>query len=77
LVKPQREIYDDAVRGLGVRPGEALFLDDRIENIQGAREAGLEAELFVSWEDFVGQIPGRYGLPAARDWPLMNVNERE
>ena len=63
LVKPQREIYEDAIRGLGVRAGEALFLDDRIENIEGAREAGLEAELFVSWEDFVDEIPGRYGLP--------------
>jgi putative hydrolase of the HAD superfamily len=63
LVKPQRAIYDDAVRGLGVQPGEALFLDDRPENIQGAKEAGLEAELFVSWEDFVDETPGRYGLP--------------
>jgi putative hydrolase of the HAD superfamily len=63
LVKPQREIYDDAVRGLNVQPGEALFLDDRTENIQGAKEAGLEAELFVSWEDFVDEVPQRYGLP--------------
>jgi hypothetical protein len=51
-----------------------LFLDDRIENIDGAREAGLEAELFVSWEDFVGEIAGRYGLPAPE---RLAANEHE
>jgi putative hydrolase of the HAD superfamily len=74
LVKPQREIYDDAIRGLHVEPGQALFLDDRPENIEGARAAGLEAELFVSWEDFVEEIPRRYGLPAPE---RLAVNERE
>jgi putative hydrolase of the HAD superfamily len=64
LVKPQREIYEDAVRGVGVEAGEALFLDDRSENIEGAREAGLQAELFTSWEEFTAGIPERYGLPA-------------
>jgi putative hydrolase of the HAD superfamily len=64
LVKPQREIYDDAVRGIGVEPQEALFLDDRSENIEGARQAGLHAELFTTWEDFVKEIPQRYALPA-------------
>lgn len=74
LVKPQREIYEDATRGLGVEAADALFLDDRIENIDGAREAGLEAELFVSWEDFVGEIAGRYGLPAPE---RLAANEHE
>jgi putative hydrolase of the HAD superfamily len=65
LVKPQREIYEDAVRGVGVEPGEALFLDDRSENIDGAREAGLVAELFTTWEEFA-ETPARYGLPAVK-----------
>lgn len=66
LVKPQRAIYEHAVQGLGVAPVEALFLDDREENIEGAREAGLNAELFTSWEEFVRDVPARWGLPAAR-----------
>jgi len=64
-VKPQREIYDHAVRGVGVPPDEVLFIDDRTENIKGAREAGLHAELYSTWEDFP-QIAARYNLPAAR-----------
>jgi putative hydrolase of the HAD superfamily len=64
-VKPQREIYDHALRGIGVPPDEVLFIDDRPENIKGAREAGLLAELYSTWEDFP-QIAARYNLPAAR-----------
>ncbi len=52
IVKPQREIYDHAVAGLNVRPEEALFLDDRPENVEGALSAGLQAQLYTTWEDF-------------------------
>jgi putative hydrolase of the HAD superfamily len=52
IVKPQREIYDDAVRGLSVEASEALFIDDRPENVEGARAAGLRADLYTSWEEF-------------------------
>ena len=57
-------IYENAIRGLGVASEEALFLDDRQENVEGARAAGLHAELYVTWEDFVQETPARYGLPA-------------
>lgn len=62
FVKPQREIYEDAVRGVGVAAGDALFIDDRPENIEGAHAAGLQAELYSDWGDFAG-VPERYGLP--------------
>lgn len=64
VVKPQAAIYENSIRGLGVAPEEALFLDDRQENVEGARAAGLHAELYVTWEDFVQETPARYGLPA-------------
>jgi putative hydrolase of the HAD superfamily len=64
VVKPQREIYEHAVRGLNIAPDQALFLDDRPENIEGARAAGLHAELYSTWEEFVKETPARYGLPA-------------
>lgn len=65
LVKPQREIYEHALGGLGVSSAQALFLDDRPRNIEGAIEAGLEAQLYSSWEEFLTCDPAtRYGLPA-------------
>jgi putative hydrolase of the HAD superfamily len=64
-VKPQPEIYLDAITGLGVEPGEALFLDDRPDNVEGAQAAGLHAQLYSNWEDFVtGGKAASYGLPA-------------
>ncbi len=59
-----RAIYEHAIAGAGVASEEALFLDDRPENIEGARQAGMKAELFTTWEDFVIEMPGRYQLPA-------------
>jgi putative hydrolase of the HAD superfamily len=40
-VKPDAGIYRHVVAGLGVDPGEALFLDDRPENVEGAKAAGI------------------------------------
>jgi putative hydrolase of the HAD superfamily len=65
LTKPDRAIYEHAIQGLGIQPGEALFLDDRAENVEGAIAAGLRAALYSTWEDFVADgIAERYGLPA-------------
>lgn len=60
-VKPQPEIYLDAIRGVGVEPSEALFLDDKTENVEGARAVGLQAVLYSTWENFSA---AGYGLPA-------------
>jgi putative hydrolase of the HAD superfamily len=65
LVKPQREIYTHCLAGLGVAGSQALFLDDRAVNIEGALDAGLQAELYPGWEEFLAGDPAaRYGLPA-------------
>lgn len=69
LVKPQAAIYEDTIRGLGVAPEDALFIDDRTENVEGARAVGLHAELFTSWEEFLETTPARYGLPAPAPAP--------
>lgn len=45
-VKPDRRIYEDCLAGLGVEPSAALFLDDRPENIDAARDIGMEAHQF-------------------------------
>jgi putative hydrolase of the HAD superfamily len=63
-VKPEPAIYKDAIRGLDVAPAEALFLDDRAENVQGARAVGLLAEVFKTWEEFLESGMERYDLPA-------------
>ncbi|MEZ0073072.1 HAD-IA family hydrolase [Planotetraspora sp. GP83] len=41
LVKPDLEIYRRVAEGLGVPPGDIVFVDDRLENIAGAEAAGM------------------------------------
>ncbi len=48
LVKPDAAIYEHSLRGLGVAAPEALFIDDREANVQGARSVGMRAMLFQS-----------------------------
>ncbi|HZW04315.1 MAG TPA: HAD family phosphatase [Anaerolineaceae bacterium] len=44
--KPDPAIYRYIVEQLGVRPDEALFVDDVAQNVEGARQAGLRAVQF-------------------------------
>jgi putative hydrolase of the HAD superfamily len=66
VIKPEAAIYQHAIRELGVQPCETLFLDDRADNVEGARAAGLQAELFTTWYDFLATQLSRYRLPAPR-----------
>lgn len=50
IAKPDAEIYLHTCRGMGTAPGEALFLDDKSENIAGAERAGLHAIQFTTVE---------------------------
>jgi len=48
VIKPDAAIYQHSLDGLGVAPSEALFVDDRESNIDGARALGLSAIQFHS-----------------------------
>lgn len=41
--KPGRAIYDLVCRAGNFQPGDAVFVDDVIANVEGAREAGMAA----------------------------------
>ena len=63
--KPEPAIYLRCLESLGVEPAEALFVDDRRENVEAGRTLGMEAVLFES-EDALAAELERLGL----DWPL-------
>ena len=46
-MKPAPEIFRLCLERLGVAPGEALFADDRLENVEAARQIGLRALQFA------------------------------
>jgi putative hydrolase of the HAD superfamily len=48
LIKPEPAIYEHTLRGLGTKPPETIFLDDREINVQAARALGMSAIRFHS-----------------------------
>lgn len=50
IAKPDSAIYLHTCEKLGVAPAEALFLDDKPENVAAARATGLHALQFTSVE---------------------------
>ena len=64
MAKPEAGIYELCLQGLGVRAEDALFLDDRAENIEAAHKVGLNGLLFTTASRAAAELDGRYGLPA-------------
>jgi putative hydrolase of the HAD superfamily len=46
-IKPEPESYFIVLHALGVKPGEAIFFDDKQVNIDGALAVGMHAALFA------------------------------
>jgi putative hydrolase of the HAD superfamily len=47
VAKPDPAIFQMCLSRLSVEPGQALFVDDRIENIEGAARLGIQTFHFV------------------------------
>lgn len=50
LVKPDPAIYNLALEKLDVKPEEAVFIDDMPQNVESARDIGMQAVRFTSPE---------------------------
>ena len=62
LLKPEPEIYDLALSAARAQPSDTLFVDDNIENVEGARRAGMSSFRFIDEDDFVATIARDYEL---------------
>jgi 2-haloacid dehalogenase len=51
LLKPDPAIYFRALDRFGLQPHEALFVDDRQINVEGAEAVGMHGHLFTDAED--------------------------
>ena len=50
MIKPDPAIYAHHTKAFGLEPAATLFFDNSPANIEAAREAGWNAELFTSAE---------------------------
>jgi len=51
LLKPDPAIYYLALDRFGLRPKDALFVDDRLINVEGAEAVGMRGHLFTTAEN--------------------------
>lgn len=58
-MKPERQIYLKAAELAGVSPSKIFFVDDRQENVEGARLAGYDAVLFTTADRLVMDLRAR------------------
>lgn len=50
-IKPEKAIYRKLLEKFDINPAKAVFIDDRTDNVEGARAAGIRAIQFTSYED--------------------------
>lgn len=62
--KPNSKYYNYVQDAVNAEPEEILFLDDQARNIDGARQAGWNAELYTIGQDLT-RIGELYDLPCA------------
>jgi HAD superfamily hydrolase (TIGR01509 family) len=56
MIKPQPEIYDLAIKRLGVANQECIFVDDQEKHCEGARQAGILAIRYHNFEQIYSDL---------------------
>jgi epoxide hydrolase-like predicted phosphatase len=56
VAKPDRRIYEIAIEKLGIKPQEAVFVDDFPENIAAANEYGMHGVLFENNDQVISDV---------------------
>ncbi len=60
--KPEKQIYEMLLNDQGIKASEALFMDDNKDNIEGARQVGIDSILVVSAEQMMREVRGELGI---------------
>lgn len=55
-IKPEREIYEALIRKYAFDPAEAVFLDDSVANLEGAKKFGFHTILFTEYEKALSEL---------------------
>ena len=59
MTKPSAEIFEAVAADLGIRPEEALFIDDSAANIAAAAQLGFNTMLVEPYTDFFDKLTTR------------------
>ena len=57
--KPEPRVYRYVLKHQGVKPNEALFIDNQIENVRGGRRVGIDSILFKNYAQLAKELDKR------------------
>lgn len=57
MLKPQKEIFLEVIRRIGLEPGEILYIDDSSTNVDAARALGIDARLLEPGQKLSSLMP--------------------
>ena len=61
LTKPDPAIYSHCLKGLRTEPARTLFIDDRLPNVEAARNLGLQTIHFLTTAQVVAELHSTFG----------------
>lgn len=64
--KPEAKFYQECLAACGCSPNEALFLDDRPENVEGAKALGIRAVRYDPSLDLAALLEEQAGVSLSR-----------
>src|SRR3546814_6653213 len=76
LAKPDPAIFLQCLGQLGATPAQALFIDDKAENAEGARRAGLRAHHYTGMPALQAWLHG-HGLPCEANRAVILAQDRK
>ena len=56
MLKPEHQIYENLLETFGLKADECVFIDDREENCQGARDVGIQAIQFTGFKQVTAEL---------------------
>lgn len=56
MLKPEHQIYENLLETFGLKADECVFIDDREENCQGARNVGIQAIQFTGFRQVTAEL---------------------
>lgn len=58
--KPDKEIYEALINKFKLEPSQSIFIDDRLQNVEGAKSIGMESEQFMGYDNLIKAFKEKY-----------------
>jgi putative hydrolase of the HAD superfamily len=54
--KPEKEIFEELIKALGIEPEELVYSDDNPARLHGAQELGTQTFVYENFDQFLGEL---------------------